>query len=291
MISTKKKFEPFECIVGIILTIWAGIIIFPFFNVIALSLATEKEYLLTPYLFFPTHPTLENYVRLLKDGKILTGYRTTMLYEVFGVPYNLFLTFSVAYALSRPAFPGKKFFMVLILFTMYFSGGIVPTYLLIRNLRLTNTIWAVIIPYGVNTFYMLIVRNYMISLPPSLSESARIDGAGEWTVMFRIVIPLCKPIIATFALFYAVDRWNEWFNAMIYTRNIEIMPLQLVLRSIIITADFGKNQASSNAVNTLMFSKGLKAAAVIITMAPIMLAYPFLQRYFVKGMTIGAVKA
>jgi len=287
-----KKFELFEIIIACLLTIWALIIIVPFINVIAVSFATEKEYLQNPYMFFPSKPTLENFSQLLKDSRIYTGYRTTLIFVLVGVPYNLFLTICTAYALSKPKFPGKKFFLLLIIFTMYFSGGIIPMYLWVRDLRIINTVWAVILPYGINTFYMLVMRNYIMSLPPSISESARIDGAGEWQILFKIVLPLCKPIIATFTLFYAVDRWNEWYSSMLFIRDMAITPIQLVLRSIVLGANFATNLAGgSAAAEYALFSKGLKMAAVIVTMAPIMMAYPFIQRYFVKGITIGAVKA
>jgi putative aldouronate transport system permease protein len=289
---SKKRIELFEPIIGIILTLWAFIVIFPFFNVFALSFATEREYLMSPYMFFPTKPTLDNYIKLLNDARILYGYRTTLLFVLIGVPYNLFVTICTAYALSKPSFPGKKFFLYFIIFTMYFWGGIIPLYLWIRDLRLINTIWAVILPYGVNTFYMLIMRSYIAGLPPSVSESARIDGAGEWRILFQIVLPLSQPILATFALFFAVDRWNEWYSAMIFIKRTEITPLQLVLRSIVLAGEYATTQARSTSAGIgTLFSKGLKMAAVIVTMAPIMVTYPFLQRYFVKGITLGAVKA
>jgi putative aldouronate transport system permease protein len=289
-LSVKRKIRLYDAVIFIILTFWGISIIFPFINVIALSFSTENEYLRTPYMFFPTRPTLENFKKLIGTGQILTGYRTTLLMELIGLPYNLFLTVSLAYALSRPAFPGKKFFFLLFIFTMYFSGGIVPMYLWLRQLGLMNTIWAVILPYGINMFYFLIVRNYISNLPISISESARIDGAGEWRILFRIILPLCQPILATFALFYAVDRWNDWYGPMIFIRKQSITPLQVILRNIVIVAE----NASSGAVDMqtgYLFSIGLKMAAVIVTMAPIMVVYPFLQKYFVKGMTIGSVKA
>jgi putative aldouronate transport system permease protein len=286
-----KRFDLFELGIGVILTFWMLIIIVPFFNVIALSFSTEKEYLLTPYMIFPARPTFDNYKKLLSESRIFIGYRTTLLYVVIGLPYNMLITICTAYGLSKPAFPGKKFFLYIIIFTMYFSGGIVPMYLWIRNLGLINTIWAVILPYGVNTFYMLIMRNYITALPPSVSESARIDGASEWRILFQIILPLSQPILATFALFFAVDRWNEWFNSMIFIRDLQITPLQLILRSIVLAAEYANTQAmGSSASLGALFSKGIKMAAVIITMAPIMLTYPFLQRYFVKGVTLGAVK-
>jgi putative aldouronate transport system permease protein len=290
--SKKRKLEPFEVGIGIILTFLGIIIIFPFLNVIALSFSTEMEYLMTPYMFFPKNPTLENYIKIITDGRILIGYRTTILFVVIGLPYNLFITICTAYALAKPKFPGKKFILLFVIFTMYFSGGIIPMYMWMRDLRLINTIWAVILPYGVNTFYMLIMRNYIVALPPSVSESARMDGASEWRILFSIILPLSQPILATFGLFFAVDRWNEWYNAMIFIKSLQLQPLQLVLRSIVLGAEYSNIAAKSTAAGLgMLFSKGLKTAAVIVTMAPIMLTYPFLQRYFVKGITIGAVKS
>jgi putative aldouronate transport system permease protein len=285
----KKKIELFELIVTVVLSIWGIAIIFPFINVIALSFSTENEYLQTPYMFFPSRPTMENFKKLIGGGQILIGYRTTLLVELISLPYCLFLTISLAYALSRPSFPGKKFFLLFFIFTMYFYGGIVPMYLWLRQLGLMNTIWSIILPHGINMFYFLIIRNYIASLPDSISESARIDGAGEWRILFRIILPLCKPILATFALFYAVDRWNEWYYPMIFIRKQSIVPLQVALRNIVLVAE--NAMASKSEMSTgFLFSIGLKMAAVIVTIAPIMLVYPFLQKYFVKGMTIGAVK-
>lgn len=285
----KKKIELFEIIITVILSIWGIAIIFPFINVIALSFSTENEYLQTPYMFFPRHPTLENFKKLIGGGQILIGYRTTLLVELISLPYCLFLTISLAYALSRHSFPGKKFFLLFFIFTMYFYGGIVPMYLWLRQLGLMNTIWSIILPHGINMFYFLIIRNYIASLPDSISESARIDGAGEWLILFRIILPLCKPILATFALFYAVDRWNDWYYPMIFIRKQSIVPLQVALRNIVLVAE--NAMASKSEMSTgFLFSIGLKMAAVIVTIAPIMLVYPFLQKYFVKGMTIGSVK-
>jgi putative aldouronate transport system permease protein len=275
-----------------ILTIWGLLIVFPFISVIGISFATPQEYLDATLLLFPLKPTLSNYATLFADGRILVGYRTTLIILLMGVPINMFLTTSVAYALSRPAFPFKKFFLYAILFTMLFNGGIVPLYLLMMELNLTNNIWSVILAYGVNTFYMIIMRTYFQSLPDSLMESARLDGAGEWRILFQIVLPLSMPIIATIILFFSVDRWNEWFNAMIFMRKNTMIPLQLVLRNMVLEATAERTMVASNTKLTgSMFVDGLKMAAVIVTMLPIMCVFPFLQKYFVKGIMIGAVKA
>lgn len=288
----RDRFEPIDFIILVILAVWAMTIIFPFISVIAISFSTPKEYMETTLLLFPKLPTLANYGTLFADGRILVGYRTTLLILLVGVPINMFLTTSVAYALSRPAFPFKKFFLYAILFTMLFNGGIVPLYLLMMELNLINSIWSVILAYGVNTFYMIIMRTYFQSLPDSLMESARLDGAGEWRILFQIVLPLSMPIIATVILFFSVDRWNEWFNAMVFLRKNTMVPLQLVLRSMVLEATAERTMmASSSVITQSMFADGLKMSAVIVTMLPIMCVFPFLQKYFVKGILIGAVKA
>lgn len=293
--AKKKKPDLFSVIVGIILTVWALIIIVPFINVLVISITTEGEFVRSTFVFFPKEPTLDSYRALFEEGRIWVGYRTTLLILLLGLPLNMFLTTCTAYALSKPAFPGKKFFMLYALFTMFFSGGIIPLYLLIKELGLINSIWSVVLVSGINTFYLIIMRNYFMSLPEALMESAEIDGANEWTILFRIVLPLSKPILATITLFYAVDRWNEWFNAMVFIRDMDLTPLQLVLRSIVIdsqmvdSAALGTSAAASDSI--MRFAQGMKMAAVVVTMAPIMLVYPFLQKYFVKGVLVGAIKA
>jgi len=288
--NRKSGFEFLDAAILAILLIIAVLIIFPFLSVIATSFATQKEYLESKLLLFPKSPTIDNYYRLFQDGRIWIGYRTTIIFLVIGVPLNLFLTTSLAYGLSRKHFPGSRLLFYAILVTMLFNGGIVPLYLLMMQMKLTNTFWSVILAYGVNTFYMIIMRTYMTTLPESLMESAKLDGASEWRILFYIVLPLSMPIIATFILFYSVDRWNEWFNAMIFIRKNNIVPLQLVLRNIVIESRVVDTMAISGEYE-IRFADGMKMAAIIVTMLPIMCFFPFLQKYFVKGIMIGAIKA
>ena len=291
----EKKADGFMIFIYVLLTVLALLIIIPFLNVLVISITSEGEYVRTPFMIFPSQPTFDSYRALFADGRIWIGYRTTLLILLLGLPVNMLLTVCTSYALSKPAFPGKKMFMLYALFTMFFSGGIIPLYLLVKSLALTNTIWSVVLVSGINTFYLIIMRNYFMSLPVALIESAKIDGANEWTILFRIILPLSAPIIATVTLFYAVDRWNEWFNAMVFIRNTEMTPLQLVLRSIVIDAQMIDSSAlggSSAATDSMVrFAQGMKMAAVFVTMAPIMVVYPFLQKYFVKGVLVGAIKA
>ena len=290
--NQRRGFEMLDAVILVILCVWAFIIVLPFVSVIAVSFSTPKEYMESSLLLFPLKPTLQNYRMLFADGRIFVGYRTTLSILLLGVPLNMFLTTSVAYALSRPAFPLKKLFLYAILFTMLFHGGIVPLYLLMMELKLTNTLGSVILAYGVNTFYMIIMRSYFQTLPDSLMESARLDGAGEWRILFQIVLPLSMPIIATIILFYSVVRWNEWFNAMVFIRRNTMVPLQLVLRNIVLESTAERSiMASQSAIQRNSFTDGLKMAAVLVTMLPIMCVFPFLQKYFVKGILIGAIKA
>jgi putative aldouronate transport system permease protein len=284
------KFEILDGIILAVLLFIAILIVFPFINVVATSFVTQKEYLEAKLLLVPKNPTIDNYYRLFQDGRIWVGYRTTLIYLVIGVPLNMFLTTSLAYGLSRKRFPGSRLFFYAILLTMLFNGGIVPMYLLMMQMKLTNTIWSVILAYGVNTFYFIIMRTYMFSLPESLIESAKLDGASEWKILFNIILPLSMPIIATVILFYSVDRWNEWFNSMIFIRRNHIVPLQLILRNIVIDSRVAETMSISGPY-VPKFMDGMKMAAVLVTMLPIMCFFPFLQKYFVKGIMIGAIKA
>ncbi len=289
----RKKINIYDMLLIFFLSLWTLIIIFPFINVIVISFTTNKEYVMKPLLLFPMHPTLKNYMDLLKDPRILTGYRTTLQILLLGLPLNLFLTTSFSYGLSRKRYPGRKLIFNIVLITMLFNGGIIPMYMLMMKLELTNTLGSVVFAYGINTFYMIIMLNFFSSLPEALVESARIDGAGEWRTLFSIILPLSKPIIATVTLFYTVDRWNEWFNAMIFIRNPNLQPLQLVLRSIVMESQLLDKISASGGVliDEQKFSNGLKMAAVMVTMLPVMCVFPFLQKHFVKGVMIGAIKS
>lgn len=291
--TRKKKISSMDIIAFLILTLGGIIILFPFMNMVVISFTTQKEYMETALLIFPKRPVLDAYRALLGDGRIWIGFRTTFLYLILGVPLNLFLTTCLAYGLSRDNYPGRKLIRALILFTMLFGGGIIPLYLVMKSMHLTNTVWAVILAYGVNTFNAILMSNFFSSLPESLLDSAKLDGAGDWKMIWHIIIPLSKPIFATIALFYTVDRWNEWYNSMIFVRKSSLQPLQLVLRSIVIDSQVKSKIASMGvvAMEEYAFDMAVKMAAVVVTIIPVMCVFPFLQKYFVKGVMIGAVKA
>lgn len=262
-------------------------VVVPFINTIAISFSTQREYLNTPLLLIPREPTLNNYINLLGDERISIGYLTSLKILLLGLPINLFLTVSLAYGTSRKSYPGKRLILGAILFTMLFNGGILPLYLQMRELHLTNTIWSVILASGINVFYFVLARNYFCSLPEALIESAQLDGAGEWRILFSIILPISKPIIT---LFYMVDRWNEWYNALIFIHDNSIVPLQVALRSIVMESNISSNTSSAQAA-VRNFDMGIKMGAVMLTSLPIMCVFPFLQKHFAKGVMVGAIKA
>lgn len=293
-IPVARKYDPLQIISFLVLSLFSLLIAVPFYNVIIVSVTGQAEYLRAGGLMlFPANLNFNSYTRLFQNNLLWTGYRSTLTIVAVGMPMNVLLTFCMAYCLSRKGWPGRRLIFILVLITMIFNGGIVPLYLLIKELRLIDHLWAVILAGGMNTFYMILTKNFIDSLPESLIESAHLDGANEWTILFRIVIPLSKPILATIILFYAVDRWNEWYNSMIFLTTPEKFTLQLVLRNIVINAEMQGAAASSGNVSAsaAQFSMGIKMCAVLMTMLPIMCVYPFLQKHFAKGIMVGAIKA
>lgn len=296
--ETKNKFHlkykhitTLDIVLAVLLSIGAMIIIIPFWNVLVVSFATQKEYADNPLMLFPKNPTLESYRYLFRDNKIWQGYVNTFKLLLMGLPLSVFLTTTMAYGLSRKSFPGKKLFIYLVVFTMIFNGGIVPMYLVMKQLELTGTLWAVTFSTCFSVFNMILMMNYFQTIPDSLMESARLDGGGDWTILWKIVLPLSKPIIATITLFYGVSIWNEWYDAMIFLRKANMLPLQNVLRSIIQETEISTSATGSiAAMGGPRFDDGIKMAAVFLTMIPIMCFYPLLQKHFTKGLLVGAVK-
>ncbi len=287
----RDKFSVMDAFILLILLLGVLVIIFPFFNMVATSFTSYKEYLQSTWVFWPKEPTLQAYQELFKDARILIGYKTTLTYLAIGVPMNLLLGTTLAYALCRKGWPGRKLVLMLVLFTMIFHGGIVPLYLVMKNMNLTNTVWSVILANGMNTFNMILIYNYFSSMPEALIESASLDGADEWTILSRIVLPLSKPILATVVLFVAVQLWNEYFMSMIFLRSNSWQSLQQVLRAIVLDSqNIDSTAAAMVDLSEKNFSDGIKMAAVVVTMVPVMCVYPFLQKYFTKGIMIGAVK-
>lgn len=283
-----KKFNMTVFLIVIFLSIWGLIIFYPFYNAVLMSIVPQHVYTKTPFLLYPKEISLDSYKFVFAWKSLMGGLKVTTFVTVVGTIYNVMLTIFIAYALSKPL-PGRKFFNYMIIFTMYFSGGLIPNYLLIKSLGLQNSLFSMILPTGINIMYMLIMRSYFDTLPAELEESAKIDGASELMIMFKIIIPLSLPMLATITLFYSVDRWNEWFNGMLYITTVSKMPLQLFIRNMLADISAVTSNIPVN-IQTEVFASGIKMACIIVTMLPIACVYPFLQKYFVKGLVLGAVK-
>ncbi|NOK61371.1 MAG: carbohydrate ABC transporter permease [Chloroflexi bacterium AL-W] len=250
------------------------------------TLAQSRGILLHPLGF-----TLEAYQRVFENPSISTGYRNTLFYVMAGTAINLIMTSLGAYALSRRNVMWRRQLTLLIVFTMFFSGGLIPTFLLVsRTLNMLNTPWALLVPTAINTWNLLVLKTAFESVPISLEEAARLDGANDFTILWRIVIPLSLPALAVIFLFYAVGHWNAYFHALIYLRDRELYPLQLVLREILIVNDTNSMTTGVTSGDVADIGETIKYATIVVATLPILLLYPFLQRYFVKGVLIGAVK-
>lgn len=279
-----------DYVIFIIMTLLAIIVALPFYLSIVISFETGSAYALNPAALWPGEFTLENYKYLLSTGALGTGYANTLFISGVGLVYAMTTMILMAYAFSRPAFPGKKFFFLYMLFTMFFGGGLVPMYLLMKNLKLTNTLWGIILMGGVSAYNIIIMKGGFESVPSSLSEAATIDGANDFQTFFHVMLPLQLPLIATFSLFTIVGYWNSWYWPSLLLNKQHLMPLQLVLRSVVNTAAHLEEVSASSDSADRMFSDGLKMAAVVATMLPIMCVYPFLQKYFAKGVLVGSIK-
>ncbi len=286
----RKKVETFDIVNLIILTVLMIIVLVPFYLTVVQSFMTQQEYIMNSNTLWPKEPTLGNYRDIFVGSTMLRSFGNSVFYTVFGVIFSMFLTTTLAYGLSKKDYPGRALFQNMVIFTMYFGGGLIPFFLLVKQLGLMNTRWAIVIPSALSVFNMIILRNFFEQLPPDLEEAATLDGAGPLRIFWQIDLPLVKPAMATLVLFYAVGRWNEWFNASLFLGNAKYWPMQLELRQILWSSSSIAENIPPEAGRPA-FSEGLKAAAVMLTMLPIMMVYPFLQRYFVKGVMIGAIKS
>lgn len=270
------------------------ITIYPFLYVIFASfseparLMQQRGLLLAPLGF-----TLEGYKMVFANPSILSGYTNTIIYVVLGTALNIFATSIAAYGLSRKNVYWSKYIMMMITFTMFFGGGMIPTYLLMKNLHLLNTRWVLILPGAIAVWNLIIMKTSFEGIPVSLEEAAKIDGANELVILWKIILPLSKATLAVMALFYAVGHWNSWFGAMIYIRDRELYPLQLILREILILNDTSNMQTITDQSQLSDFNQYktlIQYCTIIVATGPILLVYPFLQKYFVKGVLVGGVK-
>lgn len=274
------------------ITLVAFLCIAPFLLIISGSLTSEREIMETGFSLFPKKIDFYSYHYLLTDyEKILTGYKVSGFTTVFGTLLSLAVTSMMAYPLSRPDVKYRNIFSFYAFFTMLFSGGMVPWYIVCtKYLGLKDTLWALILPHTIGAWNLFLLRNYFKSIPAAMYESATIDGAGEWKILFRIILPLSLPGMATVGLFISLGYWNDWWLGLMLINKNALYPLQLLLRTIVSNVQYLTSAQSGTAEDKLLPSEGIKMATCLVTIGPVILVYPFLQRYFIKGIMVGAVK-
>jgi putative aldouronate transport system permease protein len=278
----------------------AVLALYPFLNAFAISANDAQDTVRGGITILPRKFTMENYRRIFSDNMVYNAYIVTIARTVLGTLLSLFFTGMFAYALAKPYLVGRALYTKICIVTMYFSGGLIPSYFLIKYLGLINNFWVYIIPGLISVWNMILMRTFFAGLPESLEESAKIDGAGQFRVFFQIIIPISTPIIATIALFNAVGHWNSWFDATMYVTKQDLKPMQTVLMRIIDTAKFTEAMSNTNsgaaaaagyiAKANKISVRSVTMATMIVTVLPIILSYPFLQKYFVKGIMVGSIK-
>lgn len=277
------------CIITVV-TFASFLCLVPILHLVSISLSSNAAILSNQVTLFPVEWSTLAYQTVLKDVKMFKSLLFTILLVVLFTLICMVMTICAAYPLTKNRLKGRNFFLLMILFTMFFSGGLIPEYLLVKSLKLTNTIWALVLPGMVNAFYLIILKSFFTSIPEELEESARMDGSSHFGTLIRIVLPLSMPVLATLSLFYAVGRWNAFMDALFYITNQDLYPIQLKLYQLVISNQMSDSMATEGMSATAPIPESLKAASIMFATVPILLVYPWLQRYFISGMMIGAVK-
>ena len=291
-----RRVERFDLVVIAVLFVTGAVTLYPVINVFSISLSHPNE-VARGITWLPRHLDLSAYEFILDHPMIGVGYRNSLIYVTIGTTINLVMTCLCAYPLSKKGLVGRKFVMLLIVFTMFFSGGLIPTYLLVRALGMVNTMWALLIPGAIAAYNMIILRTFFQSIPQDLEESAFLDGAGRWRILASIVLPLSKAGLAAIGLFYARGHWNSYFNALIYLNDAEKYPLTMIVREIVLQEVVLKRQELSGDVfdaereaKFAAYTQNFRYATVFVSIIPMLIIYPFLQRYLVQGVMIGSLK-
>ena len=291
-----RRVERFDLVVIAVLFVTGAVTLYPVINVFSISLSHPNE-VARGITWLPRHLDLSAYAFILDHPMIGVGYRNSLIYVTIGTTINLVMTCLCAYPLSKKGLVGRKFVMLLIVFTMFFSGGLIPTYLLVRALGMVNTMWALLIPGAIAAYNMIILRTFFQSIPQDLEESAFLDGAGRWRILASIVLPLSKAGLAAIGLFYALGHWNSYFNALIYLNDAEKYPLTMIVREIVLQEVVLKRQELSGDVfdaereaKFAAYTQNFRYATVFVSIIPMLIIYPFLQRYLVQGVMIGSLK-
>lgn len=262
--------------------------LYPIMYILAVSFSSSAEIMKNNITLLPKGFTLAAYAKVLHMENVRNGIVNSILYTIAGTLLNLILTTALAYALSRRKLIGRKFLMILVTIPLFFSGGMIPTYIVIFELGMKDSIWAVILPWAVLSFYLILMKAFFEEIPDEIIESAAIDGANDFFVFVRIILPMSTTIIASIGLFYAIDNWNNFTNALLYLYKPEKFPLSLVLRNLLVAE--GEMAQSNNSAEEFVAREAIQSATIILSMIPIMLVYPFLQKYFTQGIAMGALK-
>lgn len=280
----------FKMFVVIILVTICVLVIYPLYYMFIVSISDGYAVLRGEVSIFPIKINFDAYKYVLTNRDIPFSYFNTIKYTIIGTIINVAMTTLCAYPLSRKKFYGKGVFTFIIVFTMIFDAGMISNFMIVKSINITNTIWAIVLPPAINVWYMIIMRTFFADIPEELYESAYIDGANDLTIFFRIIIPLSGAVMATMVLFYAVWHWNSFFPALIYLDDKMKFPMQLILRNIVLGSDAGAYGAASAGSDSAVMGMNIKYAVIFITILPILVVYPFVQKYFVKGVMVGSIK-
>ena len=295
MVQKSREKTIFNIIVYAFMVIFLFIMIYPLWYCLINAFSSAKEVYYGNVVWLPKGITLENYVAVFREKSLLSGYLNTVFYTFAGTVIGLFVTFTAAYPLSRKDMYGRNVFMKLYLLPMFISGGLVPTYIIVKKLGLYDTFWALVLPGAVGVWNVVVVRTFMISsIPGELQEAAMLDGAGNIKIFTSVIIPLSRPILAVMTMFHIVGYCNTYFNALIYLNDEAKYPIQLVLRKILIQNDIdsliSSGNVSASILEQMMRAEAIKYAAIIVTITPLLVIYPFFEKFFEKGMVVGSLK-
>ncbi len=291
MIGSSAGSRFFTGLNAFVLILITLITFYPLYYVLITSISNGMMVMQGKVRLYPIGVTFDSYKSITSDPQLFRSLWNSVLYTVVGTLINIIMSCLCAFPLSRRTFSGKKFFTGMIVVTMFFSGGMIPSYLVVKELGLMDTMWAIVLPVAINTYNMIIIRTSFQSLPESLFESAQLDGANDFTILFRIALPLSKAVLATMVLFYSVSHWNSYFSAMLYLDSKDKYPLQIILRNKLISGLFSEEASQSGGSTSFTVTDStLRAAVIMFTTLPILVVYPFVQKYFVKGVMIGSLK-
>jgi putative aldouronate transport system permease protein len=285
-------YRVFQAVNVVILIAIVAATLYPFINIIARSFSGEAFIQSGQVNLIPRGFNLTTYRIVMSDPMFWTNYRNTVVYTVVGTAISMFLTTCYAYVLSKKQLRGRRMLIWIAVFTLFFNGGLIPNYLLVTSLGLTDTLWAIVLPNAISVFNLLVMKSFFENMPPELEEAAMVDGLDTYRILWRIVLPLSKAVIATMTLFYAVSIWNSWFTAFLYIDHPDLWPVTMYLRNLIAGATGATNAAGAGAATAdlTQAAANIQSVTIVLTVLPIVLVYPFIQRYFVSGITLGSVK-